>query len=223
MIKILFAFPMGENRKKLESQTEKISEIITNSEKDTNRKMETKSEIRSRILKVRNALTKEERQRAAFLLTERILGHQWYYLSDAILCYASYGSEISTEELIREALSAGKKVFLPRVEGEKMTFYRVSGLAELVQGYKGIPEPKGDTESCFGGGQSAEKTLLLMPGVAFDRYRNRIGYGKGFYDRFLAEYPELQLRSIGVGYQCQLLDELPAEETDIRPYQVICV
>ena len=69
----------------------------------------------------------------------------------------------------------------------------------------------------------ADKTLLLMPGVAFDRYRNRIGYGKGFYDRFLAEFPELCLRSIAVGYQCQLLEELPSEETDIRPCQVICV
>lgn len=172
---------------------------------------------------IRNALTEEERRRAAVLLAERILGHPWYDLSDAILCYAGYGSEIGTEGLIREALSAGKRVFLPRVEGENMTFYRIGSLTELVQGYKGIPEPRGDTESYSGQGQSAEKTLLLMPGVAFDRYRNRIGYGKGFYDRFLAEHPRLQLRSIGVGYQCQLLEELPAEETDIRPYQVICV
>ena len=62
-----------------------------------------------------------------------------------------------------------------------------------------------------------------MPGVAFDRYRNRIGYGKGFYDRFLADNPEMQSRSIAVGYQCQLLDVLPAEETDIRPQHIICV
>lgn len=186
-------------------------------------KIETKSQIRSRILKIRNALTEEERNCAAFLLTERILGHQWYCQSDTILCYADHGSEISTKELIREALSSGKKVFLPRVEGENMTFYRIGDLSELVQGYKGIPEPKGDTENYCREKQAAEKTLLLMPGVVFDRCRNRIGYGKGFYDRFLADNPELQLRSIAVGYQCQLLEELPAEETDIRPCQVICV
>lgn len=198
--------------------------MVKSLENDIDRnKIETKSQIRSRILKIRNALTEEERNRAAFLLTERILGHQWYCQSDTILCYADYGSEISTKELIREALSTGKKVFLPRVEGENMTFYRIGDLSELVQGYKGIPEPKGNTESYCREKQAVEKTLLLMPGVVFDRCRNRIGYGKGFYDRFLADNPELQLRSIAVGYQCQLLEELPVEETDIRPCQVICV
>lgn len=199
--------------RKAENKPEKKSKIY----------IETKSEIRSRILKIRNSLMEEDRKQAAFLLRERILEHQWYRLSDTILCYADYGSEISTKELIREALSAGKKVFLPKVESADMRFYRISDLSDLVQGYKGIPEPKGDTESYYGGEQDAEKMLLLMPGVAFDRHRNRIGYGKGFYDRFLADHPELQLRSIAVGYQCQLLEELPAEETDIRPCQVICV
>ena len=69
----------------------------------------------------------------------------------------------------------------------------------------------------------AQRTLVLMPGVAFDPFRNRIGYGKGFYDRFLADKPQLQLRTIAVGYRCQMLEELPADHRDIRPYQVICV
>ena len=185
--------------------------------------IETKSEIRRRVLRTRNALAEEERRRGALRLTEKITGHPWYCASDTILCYVDYGSEISTRELIREALSSGKKVFLPRVEGENMTFYRVRDLSELVQGYKEIMEPRGDSESYSVSGEQAEKTLLLMPGVAFDRYRNRIGYGKGFYDRFLAHNPKLQERSIAVGFQCQMLEKLPAEETDIRPCQVICV
>lgn len=185
--------------------------------------METKAEIRRSILKIRDTLTEEQRKRAAFLLTERILGHQWYYLSDVILCYVSYGSEISTIEIVQEALSAGKKVYVPRVEGSDMNFYRILDLAELVGGYKGIPEPSTSNECYKYSEQMAEKTLLLMPGVAFDGYRNRIGYGKGYYDRFLADKPDLQLRSIAVGFQCQMVEELPAEETDIRPYQVILV
>lgn len=184
---------------------------------------ETKTEIRRRILKMRNALTAEERDRAAFRLRERILGHPWFSLSNIILCYADYGSEIGTRDLIRAALTAGKKVFLPKVEGEDMAFYRIRDLSELVQGYKGIPEPVGDTERYLAGSGQGEKTLLLMPGVAFDRHGNRIGYGKGFYDRFLADHIQLQGRTIAVGYQCQMLEEVPAEETDIRPCQVICV
>lgn len=74
---------------------------------------ETKSGIRSRILKIRNALTEEERSRAACLLTERILGHPWYCLSDTILCYADYGSEISTGELIGKRWRQGKRFFCP--------------------------------------------------------------------------------------------------------------
>ena len=185
--------------------------------------METKSDVRRRILKIRDSLTEEQKNRAAFLLTERILGHQWYYLSDVILCYINYGSEISTTEIIREALSAGKKVYVPRVEGNNMNFYRILDLTELVSGYKGIPEPKSDNDCYRYSGQSSEKTLFLMPGVAFDGYRNRIGYGKGYYDRFLADKPELRTRSIAVGFKCQMVEELPAEETDIRPYQIILV
>lgn len=185
--------------------------------------METKSEIRRCILKIRGSLTEEQKKKGAFLLTERILGHQWYYLSDVILCYANYGSEISTMEIIRDALSTGKKVFLPRVEGNDMNFYRIFDLTELVSGYKGIPEPSINNERYKYNEQTAEKTLMLMPGVAFDGYRNRIGYGKGYYDRFLADKPGLQLRSIAVGFKCQMVEELPAEETDIKPYQVILV
>ena len=71
--------------------------------------------------------------------------------------------------------------------------------------------------------ETAEKILMLMPGVAFDKKRHRIGYGKGFYDRYLAGKEALQLRTIAVGFQCQMVEEIPAEELDIKPYQVICV
>lgn len=185
--------------------------------------METKSEVRRRVLKIRDSLTEEQQKRAAFLLTERILGHQWYYLSDVILCYANYGSEISTKEIIQDALLVGKEVYLPKVEGMDMNFYRIFDPTEPVNGYKGIPEPNTCNERYKYSEQTVEKTLLLMPGVAFDSYRNRVGYGKGYYDRFLADKPGLQLRSVAVGYQCQVVEELPAEETDIKPYQVICV
>lgn len=185
--------------------------------------METKSEVRRRVLKIRDSLTEEQQKRAAFLLTERILGHQWYYLSDVILCYANYGSEISTKEIMQDALRAGKEVYLPKVEGMDMNFYRIFDPAELVNGYKGIPEPNTYNVCYKYDEQRAGKTLLLMPGVAFDSYRNRVGYGKGYYDRFLADKPGLQIRSVAVGYKCQVVEELPAEETDIKPYQVICV
>lgn len=189
-----------------------------------------KKEIRAQMLKRRNALDEEERVRAGILLTERILGHQWFYRSDVLLAFAGYGGEIDTAEIIREALRKGKRVYLPRVmqetfrqEEPKMEFFRIHGLEELQPGYRGIPEPSLEGERYVYRPEEVAHVLMLMPGVAFDSYRNRIGYGKGFYDRYLADKKELQLRTVGVGFRCQLARKLPCEENDIRPYQVICV
>ena len=179
--------------------------------------------LRKTILEKRNAMSEQQRNMAALMLTERICGHQWFYLSDTILAFVSYGSEIDTTEIILEALKSGKKVFVPKIVGEDMIFYRITSMDELMEGYKGIREPAGNTEVFVYDAKAAAKVLVLMPGAVFDKYKNRIGYGKGFYDRFLADKEELQLRTIGVGFQCQLVEELPAQEWDIKPYQVICV
>lgn len=184
---------------------------------------ESKKALRRQVLQRRESLTEQERMRAAVLLAERILGHQWYYLSDTVLGFAGYGSEIDTDEILRECLRQKKRLYLPRVEGDHMCFYRVYGLEELESGYKGIREPKGDTQRYVYDGAEADRTLMLMPGVAFDPLRNRMGYGKGFYDRFLADKEKLQLRTVAVGYACQLVESVPCGERDIRPYQVICI
>ena len=157
------------------------------------------------------------------------MGHQWYYLSDIILAFVNYGSEIRTREIIKEALQKGKKVYVPKIERvgdivkEEMVFYQITTLDQLKEGYRSIPEPEGDTEQYLYSPEEAKKTLLLMPGVGFDPYRNRMGYGKGFYDRFLEDKEELWIRSIAIGHACQMTDEIPSDQKDIKPYQVIVV
>ena len=202
-------------------------------------------EIRRRIrrgaLKARDALSSDERRRGSLLMTERILGHQWFYSSDIFLCFVSFGSEIDTNELLREAIRLGKKVYVPKVitSSQKndmtfykddmhfyrsdMHFYRVTALSELSEGYKGIFEPTGMSEKYEYRAENASRTLLLMPGAAFDGFRNRLGYGKGFYDAFLADKEALQLRTIAVGFQCQMVEKIPEREGDIKPCQVICL
>lgn len=186
-----------------------------------------KREIRKRVLALRDSLSREEWERGTLLVTERLLGHQWFYGCEDFLCFASYGSEIGTGELIEEALRLGKRVYAPKVERSggvpSMEFYRIFSREELTGGFRGIPEPSGETERYVCSEKRAEKTLLLMPGAAFDGCKNRIGYGKGFYDRYLADKEALRLHSVAIGFRCQLVEEIPAEETDIRPYQVICV
>lgn len=182
-----------------------------------------KKRIRRDILAARDALSIEERQKAAIMMTERICGHQWFYLADTLLCFVSYGSEIDTTGIIQEAFAKGKKVYVPKVCGENMSFFRIRSLEELAVGYKGIKEPVGDTDIFVYQEKDADKILMLMPGVAFDGRHNRIGYGKGFYDRYLADKERLQLRTIAVGFRCQMTEYIPAEEQDIKPYQVICI
>ncbi|MBQ3905695.1 MAG: 5-formyltetrahydrofolate cyclo-ligase [Lachnospiraceae bacterium] len=188
-----------------------------------------KKTLRKELLARRDALTDAEQERAKVLITERIVGHQWFYLSNVILGFVSYGSEICTLEILEEALKKGKKVYVPKIERDgqsdegTMEFYSIRNLEELKEGYKGILEPDGSSEKYVYDADEAKETLILVPGVGFDPYRNRMGYGKGFYDRFLADKEELQIRSIGIGHVCQRVDEIPMDENDIKPYQVILV
>lgn len=183
----------------------------------------TKRDIRTEVLKRRAGLSHEERKIASIRIAERIIGHQWFYQSEYVLIFANYGSEIDTTEIITEALQKGKKVYLPKVVGNDMDFYRITSLEELQNGYKGIPEPVCCEERFPYSDEMASKTVMIMPGVAFDPYKNRIGYGRGYYDRYLAAKKLLQLRTIAIGFQCQIVAKLPGEEYDIRPYQVIVV
>lgn len=187
------------------------------------KKMKTKREIRKEVLALREGLSEQERFIGSMKVADRIIGHQWFYQAEHLLCFVSYGSEIDTTEIINEALKKNKKVYAPRVEGDIMHFYRIDSLDQLVEGYKGILEPDGSAERYDEAKrlERNERVLMLMPGAAFDMLRNRIGYGKGFYDKYLADKPKLQIYTIGIGFVCQMVEEIPAEENDIKPYQVI--
>lgn len=208
---------------------------------------EEKKQIRRRVLARRDALTSQEQRRASCLITERLLGHQWFYRAGSLLCYVSYGSELDTRELIQEALRLEKEVYVPKVEeNRRMDFFRIGALEELQPGFHGILEPR-DTARIYVG-EGAKRTLMLMPGVAFDICGNRLGYGGGYYDRYLAAHPQFQTRldpqgavyaeivsddaqrggvqayTMAIGHSCQLVEEpLPVEKTDCRPCQVILV
>lgn len=186
-------------------------------------KREEKRILRKEILTKRASISTERRKLADMVIADRIIGHQWFYKAEVLLGFVNYDSEISTKEILEEALLKGKKLFLPKVEGENMVFYRIYSLDDLAEGYKGILEPTGETEVFQYALYTEKRLLLLMPGVAFDIYGNRMGYGKGFYDRFLADKELLQTYSIGIGYKCQQVEHLPVDEHDIKPYQVILV
>ena len=133
------------------------------------------------MLAIRGGLDEEARKRAGILLTERILGHQWFYRSEILLGFASYGSEINTYEILGEALKAGKQVYLPKVltkaHGEpEMVFLRIHSLQELCSGYKGIPEPSEQAPEYRYAASATERAfttgiLRISPRYGFGRSR----------------------------------------------------
>lgn len=148
-----------------------------------------------------------------------ILSHEWFLEAPAIYCYVSFRGEVGTDEIIKGAWTLGKEVYVPRMEGVEMDFYLLNSFEELEEGTFGVPEPAlrgGQTTAQERSGlESTSGCLMLMPGVAFDKSRNRVGYGRGYYDRYLNDHPGI--RTIGLAFEFQIMDEIPVEETDIRP------
>ncbi len=188
--------------------------------------LETKKEIRNLILKKRALLTEEERKNGSSVITDKITSHPLFVWADEIFCYVSYGTEVSTHELIRRSWDTGKKVAVPKVQGKhKMSFFYIDSFEKLHPGTMGILEPVEETEPAdesFEVGVQTDtkrRVLVIMPGTAFDRQGNRIGYGGGFYDVYLKQHPDYQ--RIAAAFQIQITDEIPIEAHDIRPDYVI--
>ncbi|CUX50358.1 5-formyltetrahydrofolate cyclo-ligase [Clostridium sp. C105KSO13] len=197
--------------------------------------METKKEIRTRIIKERAALDPEMRQAFSDKIFEQIISHPLYRHAREIYCYVSFGEEVSTEKLISYSLKMGKKVAVPKIivdnsaakentsgfleksaafkQKRRMEFYYIESTDELSKGYFGIMEPPEKAPAC------GDSVLVIMPGVAFDRQCNRIGYGKGFYDFYLRQHP--WFRKIALAYSVQCLGKFSAEKHDIRPEMII--
>lgn len=185
--------------------------------------MEAKKMLRKEVLIRRRSLDAQARQRASLCLFQRMLSEEQYCKAEVILGFAGYGDEIDIDAVLEDVLQKGKKLFLPRVNGETMDFYLVTSLQELTEGYKGIREPDGTTE-VFSCTKYADKcVLMLMPGVAFDTQGHRMGYGKGFYDKYLEGKSDLQENTIALGFDCQMVAEIPCDERDICPAKIICV
>lgn len=171
--------------------------------------METKTNIRKRIFALRKTYSDPEIEAMSREVTNRILSLPVYQNAKQILAYADYNHEASTRYLIEEAWKAGKEVAVPKVVGKDMIFYKLEDFSELKPGYYGIPEPEG------GEAVRWEDALMIMPGVAFDRKLHRVGYGGGFYDRYLEKHP--RLKRLAIGFSFQVLAEVPVEPTDIFP------
>ena len=139
-----------------------------------------KKDIRTYVIQKRREIPEEIRMAKSLEITRRIMETQAFSKAEAVYVYMDCKGEVSTKALIEACFSLGKKVAAPKVSGETMDFFWIHSLEDVAPGYFQVPEPT------TGEAADAEDALLIVPGVGFDRQRNRCGYGKGFYDRYLS-------------------------------------
>lgn len=175
--------------------------------------METKKDIRKYIYAERKKCTDQEVEEWSRKITEKVTGLPEFIRAQRIMAYADYNHEVITRYIIEEAWKQKKEVAVPKVVGRDMKFIRLTDFSQLEAGYYGIPEPtKGERVDW-------QEALMIMPGVAFDKKNHRVGYGGGFYDRFLEKHPALTRAA--VAFEFQILKEVPVESTDILPHILI--
>ena len=171
-----------------------------------------KRSLRQQMLTRRRALSHEEWHGSSRLAQQNLLSLEEYGRAACIALYSPAHNETDTADILAAAHGAGKRVLFPAVCGRDMVLRQVEGVASLAQGCFGILEP------CFTGVDHGadEADLIVVPGVAFDLSGHRIGFGKGFYDRFLG-HPGRKAHLVGLCHDFQLIGEaLPAESHDIR-------
>ena len=171
-----------------------------------------KAALRRELAAKKRALTAAQIEAASAALAAQLFRHPLYQNARALYAYLSYNQEVRTAPILRRARQDGKRVAVPRVAGEQIEFVWLEPETVLESGYCGILEPVGGTIA------DDPSALMLMPGLAFDPDGNRLGYGGGFYDRFLEREPEHP--TVALCYGFQLLPHLEVQIHD-RPVDVV--
>lgn len=169
-----------------------------------------KRNLRKKMRRMRDSISVSDKSIWDRQIREAFLAGPELQKASVICLYISCGSEVDTRALIPELVACGKRIAAPRVEGDQIRFYEISGLEDTVPGYRGIPEPGAHCPPP----EEAADALVVVPGLAFTRDGKRMGYGGGFYDRFLEAHP--QYPTIAFSYHFQILEDIPADSRDCR-------
>lgn len=167
-----------------------------------------KKVLRKKIREQKCAMTPEQIEAASRKLTEQFLALEAYRQAKTLYGYLPYNQEVRTVPILVQALADGKRVAVPKIYDDEMRFIYLTDLNQVETGYAGIPEPIADEPVA-----DDPTALVLMPGLAFDREGHRIGYGGGFYDKFLHTEPNHP--TVALCYAFQMAEELPTEEFDV--------
>ena len=167
-----------------------------------------KKALRAAIRQQKRAMTEEEIVSKSEKLGQLLAQNELYQKAKTFYGYLPYNQEVRTVPMLEQALRDGKRVAVPKCYGDTMKFIYMDDLSQVAPGYAGIPEPTADAPIA-----DDPTALVLMPGMAFDPQGHRIGYGGGFYDKFLAAEPNHP--TLALCYDFQMLPHLDTEAFDI--------
>jgi 5-formyltetrahydrofolate cyclo-ligase len=180
--------------------------------------MATKLQLRKQYQKCRDAIPEAMRAQKSKQITGHLQKTDWYAHTRKLLVYAAIKSEVDLSIFCENAWADGKELFFPKVDGQTMDFYRVTDWKQLSTGSFSVMEP--DPLVCARwDARSADTTVICVPGIAFSCEGYRIGYGGGYYDRYLKQHDALY--AVGICYEEQLADHLERELHDIEMQEII--
>jgi 5-formyltetrahydrofolate cyclo-ligase len=164
-----------------------------------------KNQIRERILNLRISQSVETAEVKSKIISEKLLGSPQYKNAESIMVYFPIKGEVLTDSIVANALKSGKILLAPKMAGDDLIPVRFNSSSLFTKAKFGVTEPQGEA---YGGNID----IVIVPAVAFDQSLNRLGYGKGYYDKFLKDKKCIK---IGIGYGFQVLDYIPKSEHDI--------
>jgi 5-formyltetrahydrofolate cyclo-ligase len=176
-----------------------------------------KKNVRREMKQLRASISTDEKYSLDVKMRENLFASDIYKNAELILTFISVGDEPDTREILKRVWQDGKAAAVPKCLPEhKMAFFVIESFDDCKDGAYGIPEPK---SFCKEANVNGQNVLCLVPGLAFDRKGTRLGYGGGYYDRFLKCHPDI----CALGYCAErfIIEEVPREETDIGLWGLI--
>lgn len=191
--------------------------------------MISKEKVRKKAVETRDSMDEESRQQKSEEIAKKILEADWFKEADIVLSYHAFRSEVEVDALNRVVLTQGKKLYLPKtyVKEKQIRFFEITDLSKLKRGYQKIWEPTGkEPEFSFETvKEEQKKVLMIMPGTAYDARGYRMGYGGGYYDRYLnaheAEWKMIDFMTVFAAFSEQKMILIPGERCDVKPDVIV--
>ena len=191
--------------------------------------MISKEKVRKKAVETRDSIDEESRQQNSEEIAKQILEADWFKEADIVLSYHAFRSEVEVDALNRAVLTQGKKLYLPKtyVKEKQIRFFEITDLSKLKRGYQKIWEPTGEEpEFSFETvKEEQKKVLMIMPGTAYDARGYRMGYGGGYYDRYLnaheAEWKMIDFMTVFAAFSEQKMILIPGERCDVKPDVIV--